>query len=415
MSMTVSIRVERKTSKAQVNGQRDHDERIGNQPDYVDGERTHLNSILLHQPDYEDLKRECENLRKTKGGRVRGMRSDAVVSWAGIVTFGIEAQKVIESISKEEQDQLFKQAVTLVAKKLKTVATSCAVHRDESAIHAHFSMLGIDNNGNSLSKTTNKFVYAQLQDEVGKVYNEYGITRGKTKAQRIMDGDPPSKIIHKTVQQLHEDLPRELDALKQKQAELIEALAIDNVRAEVARGKAAKAEADEKAKAENVDKLKKRAENYEARAETKQKELDEIEATLGKLRGLLPEPKPVMVKKTEKKPLKESMLSSAQQYEVVIDTVPSKQKYYREDDIDAILFQAKSDNEKKMQEIKDENKKITEENTRLNKRMDEFAAAERIVMFERLGGKTVIEVAQEITDARTPPPAPSQSHDHGMH
>jgi hypothetical protein len=68
-----------------------------------------------------------------------------------------------------------------------------------------------------------------------------------------------------------------------------------------------------------------------------------------------------------------------------------------------------------MQEIKDENKRITEENTRLNKRMDEFAAAERIVMLERLGGKTVIEVAQEITDARTPPPAPSQSHDHGMH
>ena len=59
----VSVRIEPKTmSKAKF--QKRHDFRIGSQPDYVNGDRTHLNRHLMELRPLPDIQRENEGLRQ---------------------------------------------------------------------------------------------------------------------------------------------------------------------------------------------------------------------------------------------------------------------------------------------------------------------------------------------------------------
>lgn len=51
-----------------------------------------------------------------------------------------------------------------------------------------------------------------LQDAVGVVFDPLTIKRGK----RIRDGEPRSKTVHRSVHELHRDLPVELTAAREK-------------------------------------------------------------------------------------------------------------------------------------------------------------------------------------------------------
>ena len=66
----VSVRIEPKAmSKAKF--QRRHDLRIGKQPAYVDGDRTHLNRDLIPLRPLPDIQRENEALRMIAGRTLR--------------------------------------------------------------------------------------------------------------------------------------------------------------------------------------------------------------------------------------------------------------------------------------------------------------------------------------------------------
>jgi hypothetical protein len=206
MTETVNVRVKGEKQSA-TNGQSRHDTRTGKQPNYVDGSKAHLNSIIIHPMSAANLKKLCEERRFANGAK-RAMKSNAHIAMTGIITFGKQAQPTINALSKHEQDDLFKDIAESIAKKFDVGLTGLTVHRDESAIHAHFQMPNIHKSGRPLSKM--KVMYSELQDEAGKCVNHLDITRGVKKQERIKMGDDPSTYINRSVKELHNDLPKEL-------------------------------------------------------------------------------------------------------------------------------------------------------------------------------------------------------------
>lgn len=259
MSMTVSVRVKH-NGQSKAAGQRRHDARVGKQPAYVDRTRSGLNSVIQPTMTESYAREQCETLR-AQNPHEREMKSNAAILTAGIITFGTEAQPVIESLNTEQQDALYSDIAERIANELETRLVGLAVHRDESAPHAHFSLLAVNKNGIPLSQVITKPIASRMQDIAGEVLAEHGhpeIKRGKPKIQRIQDGDDWSKIIHKSVKQLHEDLPRELEALHKEIADA-EAKLLKNKRL------IEKAENDLKDANADTEKVLKRMITYEKR------------------------------------------------------------------------------------------------------------------------------------------------------
>ncbi len=216
MSMTVSIRVAHK-SPSLAKGQRHHDMRQSHVPDYVDRDRSSMNSVLLEPMLEASLRSICLERRALRDTK-RAMKQDAAVATIGIVTFGSDAQPVIQALSIADQDALYMDAAQRIAAELKSDVTGLVVHRDESAPHAHFQMPAYNREGMPLSKVITPEVAKRLQDIAGSIYNAHGITRGTPKAVRIERGDDVSKTMNRTVKQLHKDMPKEIAA---KEARLV--------------------------------------------------------------------------------------------------------------------------------------------------------------------------------------------------
>jgi hypothetical protein len=210
MSMTVSVRVAH-LSPGKAKGQRYHDTRKRT-PAYVEADRSHLNSEIITPPMEADLRKQCEERRAQRSPK-RAMRADAAIMTSGIVTFGKEAQPVIEAMTPEEQDALFLKTAQGIAARWKTDLMSLTVHRDESAIHAHFGLMAVDREGQPLAKTLDT---RKLQDMAGEIYQPFGITRGTPKAERLARGDKPAQVWHRTVAELQRDLPAEAAAKRQE-------------------------------------------------------------------------------------------------------------------------------------------------------------------------------------------------------
>jgi len=223
--MSVSVRVETK-SKSGAGGQRSHDLRIGDKPNYVDRSRGHLNSTVIPYLTPQQLSKDCLDRRvaraQTQGAKrqPRSMKRDATIMIAGIITFGKEAQLHIRNLPDEEQNELFRQTAELVAKELGTTVAGLVVHRDESAPHAHFQLPGYGIDGSPISKKINLPMCSKIQDIGAKPFNKYKIYRGERVTERRERGDDYSKTIHRSVRQLHSDLPKELEAAREKVAEM---------------------------------------------------------------------------------------------------------------------------------------------------------------------------------------------------
>jgi hypothetical protein len=207
MSMTVSVRIKPMKSGA-ISGQVSHDFRHGHQPGYVDSSRTHLNSSSCDVPTVpSDLIEHARKKCKSKP------RSDWSPAWSGIITWGTDAQRVIQALPTVEQDALYQQIAQRIADQLGVDVHHVAVHRDESAPHAHFMICGISNiTGKSIRPKPADM--KRLQDLAGGCCAHLNITRGIEKTVRIERGEDYSKTINRSVKQLHQDLPREIQALE---------------------------------------------------------------------------------------------------------------------------------------------------------------------------------------------------------
>jgi len=210
MSKTISVRLSGAKLSA-TSGQKRHDAREGKQPSYVDDKRTHTNSIILKPETGNRMQQICEKLRFDHGAK-RKMKSTSHVATNGIITFGIDAQKAIDKMSVQMQDKIFSDVSKKIADKFENKITGLVVHRDESAIHAHFQMPAINKNGKPNTKL--HIDYSHVQDIAGECVKAYGIKRGVKKSERIAKGEPDHKHIHMSVRELHEKLPTQIKAAK---------------------------------------------------------------------------------------------------------------------------------------------------------------------------------------------------------
>ena len=262
----VSVRIQPK-AMAKAKFQRHHDFRIGKQPAYVDEDRTELNRHLMELRPLPDIQRENEALRK-RAGRTRKMKSNAAVITAGIITFGHTAQEVFNRLPQELQDRAFRELAQEIAAQLKTSLEALVVHLDETGTHAHFTMRAYNDDGEPISNATRLGDMSALQDLAATVMQRYApeIERGNKKKARLEAGAKYSDTLHRTVKQLHEDLPLEKAMLEAE----IEAMSqeINEQRASVAKtqGHLAKLEA----KAKLTEKEIKRKRDYSKRLEKKQ-------------------------------------------------------------------------------------------------------------------------------------------------
>lgn len=213
MSMTVSSRIT-PVSGRKAAGQRQHDLRDNRHiPDYVDRDRIRQNSVLIPTPEPASIRKEIAANRKAAGQQK--LRADATTVASGILTFGTKAQGIIEALPKDEQDQLFMDMAQAVADKTGHNLIGLVVHRDESAIHAHYALRGyrLTADGKEMPLRLKKTDLSAIQDTIGAVCGKYGINRGTPKEVRVARGEDRSKTDHRSVKQLHDDLPKELEEL----------------------------------------------------------------------------------------------------------------------------------------------------------------------------------------------------------
>ena len=208
MTMTVSVHIQHRDAQS-TTFQRRHDLRTGHLPKNINMSRTHLNSTLILPLQSAALKAICTE-RRSRRATVRRMRSDAAIATRGILSFGVDAQPIISALPVADQDALFFAAARAVCAVIGGEPTGLVVHRDESAIHAHWQMPAYGADGVPHSKGTTRAHTAAMQDAAGRVYAHLGVHRGTPKAVREADGDPWHVTHHRSVRQLHADLPGEI-------------------------------------------------------------------------------------------------------------------------------------------------------------------------------------------------------------
>lgn len=205
---------------SKAKGTRRHDFRSGTLPNYVNKERVHLNRILMPMRPLPEIQRENAELRK-KAGRQRAMKSNAAVITSGIITFGREAARMFESLPPAKQDAAFEDLAQAIAAQLDTSLESLVVHLDETTIHSHFTVRSYTSAGLALSKAAKRGTMARLQDLAAEIMQKYepGIERGHRKWDRIEAGADYPATLHRSVRELHQDLPAEIEVLRRQRDE----------------------------------------------------------------------------------------------------------------------------------------------------------------------------------------------------
>lgn len=106
-----------------------------------------------------------------------------------------------------------------IATRLQTSLHGLSLHGDEATIHAHFVLGAYDLTGRPLSTVTRPVLLAELQDLAAEVIAKHcpDIERSYRYGDRVAAGAALSDVLHKSVRQLHRELPYDF---AQKRAEV---------------------------------------------------------------------------------------------------------------------------------------------------------------------------------------------------
>jgi predicted nucleic acid-binding Zn-ribbon protein len=274
------VRVEIRDAQGYAN-QRRHDLRIGAQPAYVNPKPPKPNLVFIQPVTTAELKKLAGD-RRAQRETVRTMKSNAGIAVVGIIGFGIEAQKMFEALGTEDQEKALRAAVERVAADLKTTVTGLVLHLDETARHAHFSLCGYDVTGQPLSTWMGRGVLRELQTAIHEELQAFmpDLERGRSRKARADAGVAPHELVHRSVDELHIDLPFEIAEKRKELAALEEKIRTNDARAEKARIKA-EAEGDRAAKAlKNVEIYGRRAAEAREKAEGLEGEVRDLEGRL---------------------------------------------------------------------------------------------------------------------------------------
>jgi predicted nucleic acid-binding Zn-ribbon protein len=274
------VRVEIHDAQGYAN-QRRHDLRIGAQPAYLNPDPPEPNVVFIQPLTTQELKKLARG-RRAQRETVRAMKSNAGIAVVGIIGFGIEAQKMFEALGSEDQEKALHAAVKRVAADLKTTVTGLVFHLDETARHAHFSLCGYDVNGQPLSTWMGRGVLRELQTALHEELQAFmpHLERGRSRKARAEAGAAPHELVHRSVDELHIDLPFEIAEKRKELAELEEKIRTNEARAEKARIKAS--EDDDRAA-----KTLKNVEIYGRRAAEAREKAEGLEAQVRDLEGRL--------------------------------------------------------------------------------------------------------------------------------
>lgn len=269
-----SFRIQSDNAKGYV-GQRRHDLRIGHQPGYVDLDRLDLNRVLIEPPAPSVMRRIAEDHRSRRNTQ-RAMKSNAAISTAGIITFGSEAAQMFDAIPSDQQDRALKLLARSAAMKLRTPLLSLVVHNDEATIHAHMTYSAYTRDGVPVSKATRPSDMSAMQDLTARVMQRFcpGIERGHRYGDRIAAGADYADTLHKSVRELHRDLPADLAAKRQALADLVQTETDAQARVDEMRDRVQKLEAKEELTAKEL----KRLQTYENRLADRVAELQTVRA-----------------------------------------------------------------------------------------------------------------------------------------
>lgn len=79
-----------------------------------------------------------------------------------------------------------------------------------------------------VKKSPYRLPFSFLQDITHYAFKDIGFERGKSKAERLAEGEPLWKLIARDVKTLHEDLPREIELKKQELNAILDTIVILN-------------------------------------------------------------------------------------------------------------------------------------------------------------------------------------------
>ena len=214
--MALSVRFKHRSESSAKNDLR-HDLRRGPQPKYIDKDRTCLNTVIIEPASPSVLRDLCAERRKLIPMQRKAKITESVAS-SSIITFGRGLQAHVDELDHERQDELFTAVAKAVADHLGIEVTGLVGHRDEVSLHAHGQHPARHPDGRPMSRVITRKVASEIQDVAMEAARSFlpMIERGKKKADRIKDGDDPSTINNRTVRQLHEDLPLEIEARRQE-------------------------------------------------------------------------------------------------------------------------------------------------------------------------------------------------------
>ncbi len=229
------------------------------------------------------------------------------IAYSGIITFGMEAQKIVMA-DRERLKQLYENIVKLICQEYGTACIQLIAHFDEQTPHAHFVLRMMNKDGTLLDLKQKDTKH--IQDIAGEVCREmgYDISRGKSKEERMRDGEPMHQYVHRSVRELHHVLPNAIEEKKAEKDSLEEEIAhlktvkqnlVDEIQnLEEQRNKRIKDIEDKErliAKAqrqldelkrqgeeesEKAKRLEKRITTYERRIENSEKELSDLDDQL---------------------------------------------------------------------------------------------------------------------------------------
>jgi hypothetical protein len=321
------VRVEIRDAQGYAN-QRRHDLRIGAQPAYVNPAPPEPNRIFIQPITTAEIKALAKE-RRAQREMVRAMKSNAGVAVVGIIGFGIEAQAMFEALGPEGQEKALRAAVARVAADLRTTVTGLVFHLDETARHAHFSLCGYDVTGQPLSTWMGRGVLRELQTALHEELSAFmpDLERGRSRKARAEAGAAPHELVHRSVDELHIDLPFEIAEKRKELAALEEKIRTNETRAEKARTKAV---VDD----DRAQKALRNAEVYERRAEGAK---NEVEALTGQIEGLEARLKLIEAAKTAAEDVRDRAREQAKDAEARTETAEARLR-----EVDQIIGDATS-------------------------------------------------------------------------
>lgn len=257
-----------------------HDFRIGPQPNYVNSDLTHLNKTLIQPPeDFDAVIADIEKKAVEVGKRK--WQKNSPYFFDGIITFGdgfiqnqAQPERAVNQVDLENSAMVF---LHNWCEEYDVKPLYLILHLDEATPHFHFKTTAQNSAGKSISRNVNrKAEMRKAQDIAAESFKTLGFKRGTPKLEKVADAAedlglgkdkngnfPPeawkaANVVNRSVKQLHEDLPIDIQKLRSQVLLMEEKAAKNRNLAIKSTQKLRKSKNDER-------KLKKRIEAYERR------------------------------------------------------------------------------------------------------------------------------------------------------